>query len=86
MEKLTKTLKAVANERRLAILKYLKKNQRASVDEIAKNLKFSFAAASKHLLILWRADILQREQKSFYGVYSLKGEQAPIIKDLLSKL
>ena len=64
MKKMEKTLKALANRRRLAILKYLKNTGQASVGDIAGKIQLSFKATSKHLNILFGADILEREQKS----------------------
>jgi len=61
-KELEKVLKALANKRRLAILKFIKKSNRASVGEIAGAIKLSFKATSKHLLILSNVDILEKEQ------------------------
>ena len=54
--------KALANKRRLAILRYLK-GGRASVTEIAKAIKLSFKATSRHLGILTAAAVLEKEQE-----------------------
>ncbi len=69
MKELEKPLKALANRRRLAILKYLKQNREASVGEIAGTIKLSFRATSKHLGILAAADILDKEQRSHQPRY-----------------
>lgn len=71
MKELEKPLKALANLRRLAILKYLKQNREASVGEIAGAIKLSFRAISKHLGILAAADILDKEQRSLAVHYRL---------------
>lgn len=71
MKELEKPLKALANRRRLAIVKYLKQNREASVGEIAGAIKLSFRATSKHLGILAAADILNKEQRSLTVHYRL---------------
>lgn len=71
MKELEKPLKALANRRRLAIVKYLKQNREASVGEIAGAIKLSFRATSKHLGILAAADILDKEQRSLTVYYRL---------------
>ena len=87
MEKeLIKVLKAVANKRRIAILKFLKKAQVARVASIAEAIGLSFKATSKHLQILSGADILEKEQVSLSVNYSLAAKQHPIITKLISIL
>lgn len=71
MKELEKPLKALANRRRLAILKYLKQNREASVGEIAGAIKLSLRATSKHLGLLAAADILDKEQRSLAVYYHL---------------
>ena len=83
---LEKVLKALANRRRLAILKYLKENGEAPVAEIAHEIDLSFKATSKHLRVLSAADILERNQRSFQGFYSLAVSQTPAAKRILSLL
>ncbi len=48
---LEKQLKALANRRRLAILKYLKSKREASVGDIAEEINLSFKSTSKHLAV-----------------------------------
>lgn len=71
MKQLEKILKALANKRRLAILQLLKNNGEEPVGEIARNINLSFKATSKHLAILFSADILDKEQRSLQVYYSL---------------
>ena len=71
MKKLEKIIKAFGNARRLAILQYLKKNKVASVTEIADKTKASYKSTSKHLAILYQADILDRRQVSYEMHYSI---------------
>lgn len=83
MRKLEKYLKAVANQRRLAILKYLKKNKEASVTELADDLAMSLKATSKHVGILSAVDIIKGSQKGPYMVYVLSKEQEPVVQSIL---
>lgn len=85
MKKLETLLKAVANERRLKILKFLKEHKEASVANIAEKINTSFTATSKHLIILSRAGIIEREQEGYQGIYRLAKNQEPVIKLLISQ-
>ena len=84
MRQLEKIYKALANRRRLAIIKYLKDAKEAPVTEIAKFLKISFKSTSKHLAVLAAADILEKEQRSLQAYYYLPARPAPPLKHLLS--
>ncbi len=86
MIKLERQLKALANKRRIAILAFLKKKKKASVGEIAENIKLSFTSTSKHLLILSTAEILEKEQVSLQMFYKITDFQAPVAKHLISIL
>ena len=71
MRDLEKILRALANRRRLAIIKYLEKHREASVGEIAGAIKLSFKSTSKHLVILTTVDILEKEQRNLQVYYRL---------------
>lgn len=71
MKDLEKTLKALANRRRLAILKYLKRKKEATVGDIAGEIKLSFKSTSRHLGILSGADLVEKEQRSLEVYYRL---------------
>lgn len=86
MKNLEKQLKALANRRRLAILKYLKKVRQAPVGEIAGEINLSVKATSKHLNILAAADILEREQISLSVFYHLSQDPSPTAKQVISIL
>ncbi len=83
---LERQLKALANRRRLAILKYLKRKGKASVGSIAEEIKLSFKSTSRHLSILTQADILEKEQANVMVFYSLSSEKQPLIIKLLDIL
>ena len=86
MIKLERQLKAVVNRRRLAILAYLKKKKVASVAEVAENIKLSFTATSKHLLILSAAGILDKEQVGLQMFYRIAESQMSVTKHLIFNL
>lgn len=86
MRKLEKILKALANRRRLAVLKFLKENKEAPVGEIAHKIDLSFKATSKHLSILLALDIVEKEQRSLQMFYKLSGGQEPAVKYIISLL
>lgn len=86
MKEFERALKAVANLRRLAIIKFLKKEGEANVQEIATHLSLSFKATSRHLRILFSADILEKEQKNIYVYYRLAKDRLPVLKSLLDAL
>ena len=71
MEEKEKILKAIANKRRLAIVRYLKIRREATVGDISEEIKLSFRSTSKHLAILLAADILARTQVSLEMHYRL---------------
>ena len=86
MKDLEKTLKALANRRRLTVLKYLKNNKEASVGEIAGVLDVSFKATSKHLSVLHAADIVDRNQRSSQMIYRLTDTHKPAVSRILNLL
>jgi DNA-binding transcriptional ArsR family regulator len=77
-----KTLKALANQRRLRIIKYLKSKNTATVSVIAEHLKLSFKSTSKHLAVLFGAGILDKEQKSLSMFYSISKPLPSIAKHI----
>mgnify|MGYP001599186427 CR=1 FL=1 len=86
MKEFEKPLKALANRRRLAILKYLKEKGEAPVGEIANAIHLSFTATSKHLGILDAIDIVEKDQRSLQMFYRLAANQKPVAKRVLSLL
>ncbi len=85
-KELERILKALANRRRIAIVKYLKQKNTASVGDIADAIKLSFKATSKHLMILSNADILEKEQVSLMMYYRPSKENNPFVKKLIELL
>lgn len=87
-------MKALANRRRLAILRFLKRGKgkekkkeiEASVGDIAEEIKLSFKATSKHLGILSSAGIVDREQRSLQMFYRLSPDISSPARAILSFL
>ena len=86
MKEIEKQIKALANARRLSIVKYLKKTKEASVGDIAEEIKLSFKATSKHLCILYAANILEKDQRSLVSYYRLAKLQRPVTKSIIAVL
>ena len=78
--------KALANRRRLAIVKLLKQRSRVAVGDIANHLKVSMPTASKHLSILAAADIVDYERVSLAIYYSLADRPSTIMRDVLKNI
>ncbi len=68
---LERSLKALANRRRLSIVRFLKKRKEAGVGDIASEIRLSFKSTSRHLSVLAAANILDREQRSKVVFYRL---------------
>jgi len=83
---LERYLKALANRRRLAILKYLKRNKKAPVGEIAGAIRLSFKSTSRHLSVLIAADIVTRDQRGLQVFYALSNCKAPVVRKVVSLL
>lgn len=79
-------LKALANRRRLSILKYLKRGKEASVGDIADAIHLSLKATSKHLGILAAADAVSRDQRSLNMFYRLHRDSDIVIQRIVSLL
>ncbi len=86
MRELERIIKALANRRRLAILKYLKENREATVGELADEIDLSFKATSKHLGVLAANDVVDKDQRSAQMFYRLASSQKPAAKHIISLL
>ncbi len=78
--------KALANRRRLAIIKLLKKRARLSVGDIASHLKVTLPTTSKHLSILAGVDILEYEKVSLVVYYRLVDNIPVLVRDVIKHL
>jgi DNA-binding transcriptional ArsR family regulator len=79
-------LKSLANRRRIAIVRYLKKNKTATVGDVAEAIKLSFKATSKHLAILATTDILTREQQSVSMLYQISPDMPSLARTVIVAL
>lgn len=85
-KELERTLKALANKRRIAILRFLKRKKEAPVGDIANVIHLSFRATSRHLITLLSADILDREQRSTEMHYRIAQAMPTAAKRIISLL
>ena len=81
-----RVLKALANKRRLAILRYLRKEKEASVGDIAEEIKLSFRATSRHLSVLSGTNILEKEQRNVQVFYRLSSDLPEPAQKIISIL
>ena len=80
--RLEKVFKALANRRRLSIIKFLSQRGVANVSEIADHIGISIKATSKHLIKMSSVGIVGRNQKTKYMLYFVKTDPIQIIKKL----
>jgi len=82
-----KILKALANERRLAILIFLSKNETKKlgwcVADIARELKIPYKAASKHLILLEQNKLVDRLRVGFEVEYMTSDSGKYLLKHIL---
>lgn len=83
MKNYERMLKALANRRRLTILRYLRREKEARVGAIAAALKLSFKATSRHLQQLSSTDIVEREQRGLEMWYRIGKNLSPSVKIVL---
>ena len=84
MKKMEKTFKALANHKRLEILKILMKNRRASVGEVSQKIHTSLKSTSKHLLVLYNGDFVEKERVFGLTLYRLKDTLGFYEKELVA--
>lgn len=82
-KKLERILKAAANRRRFTILAYLQKEEEAKVGDLAEHIHLSFKATSRHLAVLFAADLVDRTQRSSEVFYRLSDTAHPISREIL---
>ncbi len=79
-----KILKALANRRRLKIVKYIARNGKATVSELSEHLNLSFKSTSKHVAVLRNADVVDSEQISLSRFYTLTRPMSSLTKEIIS--
>ncbi|MBI2099040.1 metalloregulator ArsR/SmtB family transcription factor [Candidatus Uhrbacteria bacterium] len=85
MRETTKCLKALANERRLKILRELAKHEPLIINEIADRIGLSLKSTSKHIQKLTGCNMIEREQKSLQ-VYCYLNRKHAMLRSLLNHL
>jgi DNA-binding transcriptional ArsR family regulator len=80
MKEIERILKALANKRRLAIIRHLMKKREDTVGNIAEGIGLSLKATSKHLSILLAANIVDKEQRSLEMWYTLSSRRHVIVR------
>lgn len=85
-KKLERLLKACANKRRFTILAYLKKEKRVSVGKIAEHIKISFKSTSRHLSVLFAADLVEKNQQSSEVFYRLSDNPHSVVLEILKNV
>lgn len=83
-KELEKIFKIFASKRRLDVINLLRSKKEASLNEIAREIKLSIKSTSKHLRILYSANLLEREYKGLEIQYKLAGIQDKLLKNILN--
>ena len=81
-----KVLRVLGNHRRLLILGLLKKGGTMTVGDVATAIKLSFNATSRHLLMLYGVDVLDKEQKGLEVYYKIAPNQPKLVREVLNEL
>ena len=83
---LERQLKVLANRRRLTILNLLRKRKEANVSDISDSIKLSLTSTSKHLNMLERIGLVEKEQRSLNVYYHMASGIPSHIAHLLGML
>ena len=84
MRNMERTLKALANNRRLLILRHLAKVGSATVGELAGLNRIAMGSTSRHLSILKGVELIDQEQKSVEMYYHLTADGRRLLNKLLT--
>ncbi len=85
-QKLEQQLFALANVRRLSLLRFLKKKHAATVSAIAKELRIRIPSASQHLDLLYDAEIVTFIKRGRFVFYRLALKQEEQVRTVLKML
>ena len=72
-----KIFKALGNERRFLILKYLLSKKELTVGKVSELINLSFKSSSRHLSVLTNADLVRARQVNLNRFYSINHEGFP---------
>ncbi len=81
---LERVMKALANRRRIAAIRIIKKRKEINVGDLAEALRISFKATSKHLAVLVGAGIVDKEQRSVQMFFWLAPDMPEAGKRIVS--
>lgn len=84
MPGLDKVLKAVANRRRLAILRILRKSQEVNVVGLAHGIHLTLRSTSRHLRVLAAAEVVETEQRGLFVYYRIAKPTHPAVAVVLT--
>ena len=76
-KELMKILKAIANENRFVILKYLRKDKELSVGDLAEATNSPFRSVSRDLSVLRSAGLIQTRNHYLSRLYSINSSNFP---------
>jgi len=85
MELVLKVFKAVANQRRLNILRLLMREGELPVSVVSKKISISFTSTSKHLLKLENVGLIRRRETKNWVYYSINPDRKYKYRDILFK-
>ena len=76
-KELVKIFKALGNERRFLILKYLFAKKELTVGQVSEFINLSFKSSSRHLSVLINADLVKVRQVNINRFYSINEDGFP---------
>ncbi len=85
-KELEKVLKAVANKRRIEMLRLIRAKREIAVGDIAEEVRLSFKATSKHLRVLYIAGFIEREQHGTQVIYKIASDISDSARKALALL
>ncbi|MEK7660397.1 MAG: metalloregulator ArsR/SmtB family transcription factor [Patescibacteria group bacterium] len=83
MKKYEKILKVLANINRLKILLYLVRHTDVAVGDIATRCNISYKTVSKHLGMLYQADVVDRSRRQTEMHYRISDTMHPIASTVI---
>ncbi len=83
---LARKMKALSYSKRLEIVRFLKRNSTASVEEISDAINLKPQSTSKHLRILERDHIIVGKRRGMFVIYRLLLHQPKEIKSVIDLL
>jgi ArsR family transcriptional regulator len=78
-ERLSRTLKAIADPARLQVLSYLRSqpNREACASDLVEPLGLAQPTVSHHLKVLYEAGVLEREKRATWVYYRMPDDRLP---------